>query len=66
MGTKRKAPGKGAGKGGRKVKVLDTEETSDPAGEETRDKVCVCVHDGILRVYNNIDSNCIGLVTGLF
>ena len=44
MGTKRKAPaGKGAGKGGRKVKVLDTEETSDQAGEETRDKVGVWV-----------------------
>ena len=40
-GTKRKAVGKGAGKGGRKVKVLDTEEVGDAAGEEEAgDKVC--------------------------
>lgn len=33
--------GKGAGKGGRKVKVLDMEEVGDAAGEEEAgDKVC--------------------------
>ena len=38
VGTKRKAPVK-AGRGGRKVKVLDTEEVSDAAGEEVNDQV---------------------------
>ena len=43
VGSKRKAAaGKAAGKGGRKVKVLDTEETSDATGDEARDKVFSC------------------------